>query len=60
VLAFSLASTRGLISVISVLSSLFPVVADALATLLLHERMSRLQAVGVTAAIAGAAALAAG
>ena len=60
VLAFSLASTRGLISVISVLSSLFPVVAVALATLLLHERMSRLQAVGVTAAIAGAAALAAG
>ena len=60
VLAFSLASTRGLISVISVLSSLFPVVAVALATILLHERMSRLQAVGVTAAIAGAAALAAG
>ena len=60
VLAFSLASTRGLISVISVLSSLFPVVAVALATVFLHERMSRLQAVGVTAAIAGAAALAAG
>ena len=60
VLAFSLASTRGLISVISVLSSLFPVVTVALATILLHERMSRLQAVGVTLAIAGAAALAAG
>ncbi len=60
VLAFSLASTRGLISVISVLSSLFPVVTVALATILLHERMSRLQAVGITAAIAGAAALAAG
>jgi drug/metabolite transporter (DMT)-like permease len=60
VLAFSLASTRGLISVIAVLSSLFPVVAVALATIFLHERMSRLQAVGVTAAIAGAAALAAG
>ena len=60
VLAFSLASTRGLISVISVLSSLFPVVTVALATVLLHERMSRLQAVGVTLAIAGAAALAAG
>jgi drug/metabolite transporter (DMT)-like permease len=60
VLAFSLASTRGLISVISVLSSLFPVVTVALATIVLHERMSRLQAVGVTAAIAGAAALAAG
>ena len=60
VLAFSLASTRGLISVISVLSSLFPVVTVALATILLHERMSRLQAVGVALAIAGAAALAAG
>jgi drug/metabolite transporter (DMT)-like permease len=60
VLAFSLASTRGLISVVSVLSSLFPVVAVALATIVLHERISRLQAVGVTAAICGAAALAAG
>ena len=60
VLAFSLASTRGLISVISVLSSLFPVVTVALATVVLHERMSRLQGVGVTLAIAGAAALAAG
>jgi len=60
VLAFSLASTRGLISVVAVLSSLFPVVTVALATIVLHERMSRLQAVGVTAAIAGAAALAAG
>ncbi len=60
VLAFSLASTRGLISVISVLSSLFPVVTVALATIVLHERMSRLQGVGVTLAIAGAAALAAG
>ena len=60
VLAFSLASTRGLISVVSVLSSLFPVVTVALATTLLHERLSRLQAVGVAAAICGAAALAAG
>ncbi len=60
VLAFSLASTRGLISVVSVLSSLFPVVTVALATIVLHERISRLQAVGVTAAICGAAALAAG
>jgi drug/metabolite transporter (DMT)-like permease len=60
VIAFSLASTRGLISVVSVLSSLFPVVTVALATILLHERVSRLQAVGVALAIAGAAALAAG
>jgi drug/metabolite transporter (DMT)-like permease len=60
VLAFSLASTRGLISVVAVLSSLFPVVTVALATIVLHERLTRLQAVGVTAAIAGAAALAAG
>ena len=58
--AFSLASTRGLISVVSVLSSLYPVVAVALAMIVLHERISRLQAVGVTAAICGAAALAAG
>ncbi len=60
VLAFSVASTRGLISVVSVLSSLFPVVTVALATIFLHERLSRLQAVGVGAAICGAAALAAG
>jgi drug/metabolite transporter (DMT)-like permease len=60
VLAFSLASTRGLISVVSVLSSLFPVVTVALATILLHERLSRVQGIGVAAAICGAAALAAG
>ena len=60
VLAFSLASTRGLISVVSVLASLFPVVTVALAMVFLHERISRLQAVGVTLAIAGAAMLAAG
>jgi drug/metabolite transporter (DMT)-like permease len=60
VIAFSLASTRGLISVVSVLASLFPVVTVALATILLHERISRLQRVGVALAIGGAAALAAG
>jgi drug/metabolite transporter (DMT)-like permease len=60
VLEFSLASTRGLISVVAVLSSLFPVVTVALATIVLHERLSRVQTVGVAAAICGAAALAAG
>ena len=60
VVGFTLASTRGLISVVSVLSSLFPVVTVSLATIVLHERLSRLQTVGVAAAIAGAAALAAG
>ena len=50
---FAAATTTGLVSVVSVLASLYPVVTVALAHLVLHERILRLQQVGVAAALAG-------
>jgi drug/metabolite transporter (DMT)-like permease len=50
---FALASTRGLLSLAAVLGSLYPVVTAVLARTVLHERISRTQLVGITAAIAG-------
>ena len=52
---FAVATTKGLIGVVSVLASLYPVVTVALARLLHDERMSPPQAVGVAAAFAGVA-----
>ena len=57
---FALASTRGLVSVVSVLTSLYPAVTVALAAILLHERLGRVQLAGAAAVLAGAALLAAG
>ena len=57
---FALASTRGLVSVVSVLASLYPAVTVALAALLLHERLGRVQLAGAAAVLTGAALLAAG
>jgi drug/metabolite transporter (DMT)-like permease len=57
---FGLATTRGLVSVVSVLASLYPVVTVVLARLLLHERTSGLQRAGAVAALAGAALITAG
>jgi drug/metabolite transporter (DMT)-like permease len=57
---FALASTRGLVSVVSVLTSLYPAVTVALAALLLHERLGRVQLTGAAAVLAGAALLATG
>lgn len=57
---FGLASTRGLLSVVAVLSSLYPVVTVALAAVLLHERIAPTQRVGVAGALAGAALITAG
>jgi len=57
---FGLASSRGLLSVVSVLASLYPVVTVALAWVVLHERTSRLQRTGAAAALAGAALITAG
>jgi drug/metabolite transporter (DMT)-like permease len=54
------ASTLGLISVVSVLSSIYPIVTVLLARLVLHERMSAVQAGGVGLAFAGVALLVAG
>jgi drug/metabolite transporter (DMT)-like permease len=57
---FALASTRGLLSVVSVLTSLYPAVTAALAAVLLHERVGRTQLAGATAILAGAALLSTG
>jgi drug/metabolite transporter (DMT)-like permease len=57
---FGLASTRGLLSVISVLASLYPVVLVALARFLLHERIAKHQLAGVAIALGGVALISAG
>ena len=57
---FAFASTRGLVSLVAVLASMYPVVTVVLARLVLRERVSRIQEVGVAVAIVGVAAIAAG
>ena len=59
-LLFAAGSQRGLVSVVAVLASLYPVVTVALAATLLHERLGRLQAAGAAIALAGVAMIAAG
>ena len=59
-LMFAAGSQRGLVSVVAVLGSLYPVVTVALATLVLHERLGRLQAFGAAVALAGVVMIAAG
>jgi drug/metabolite transporter (DMT)-like permease len=54
------ASTLGIISVVSVLSSIYPVVTVLLARAVLKERMQPVQAAGVALAFGGVAALVAG
>jgi drug/metabolite transporter (DMT)-like permease len=57
---FGIASTKGFLSVVSVLSSLYPIVTVALAALLLHERIAPAQRAGVAGALLGAALITAG
>jgi len=57
---FSLATTRGFLSVVSVLSALYPVATVVLAALVLHERVSPIQRSGVAVALVGAALITAG
>jgi drug/metabolite transporter (DMT)-like permease len=59
-LTFALASQRGFLSITAVLGSLYPVVTVILARLLLHERLTRVQLLGVGAALAGVALIALG
>jgi len=59
-LAFGAASTAGLLSLVSVFGSLYPVATILLARWLDHERLRRVQQVGVVLALTGAAAIAAG
>ncbi|HEV7208750.1 MAG TPA: DMT family transporter [Mycobacteriales bacterium] len=57
---YAVASQDGLVSVVAVLSSLYPAVTALLAFRLLHERLGRLQAAGVGTALAGVLLLAGG
>jgi drug/metabolite transporter (DMT)-like permease len=58
-LLYTVATREGDLSVVSVIASLAPVVIVALAFTLLGERLSRTQAIGAAAAIAGSVMLAA-
>ena len=58
-LMFAAGSQRGLVSVVAVLGSLYPVATVALAGAFLHERLGRLQAVGAGLALAGVVLIAA-
>ncbi|MGB7982540.1 MAG: EamA family transporter [Candidatus Nanopelagicales bacterium] len=59
-LAFGAAATLGLLSVVSVFGSLYPVATILLARWLDAERLRPIQQVGVALALAGAAAISAG
>jgi drug/metabolite transporter (DMT)-like permease len=50
---FAFATTVGLLSIVSILSSLYPVATVILARIVLKERMVRLQQVGIGLALAG-------
>jgi drug/metabolite transporter (DMT)-like permease len=57
---YALATRHGLLSVVSVASSLYPVATVILARLVLGERVRRIQEVGIVSALAGVALIAAG
>lgn len=59
-LTFGMATTGDLLSLVSVLGSLYPVVTVLMAWALLKERLQVVQYVGVIAALAGVAAIAGG
>ena len=59
-LLYGAASTRGLLSVVAVLASLYPIVIVVLARVLLAERVARPQLAGVAVALAGVALISAG
>ena len=57
---FAVAATKGLVSVVSVLASLYPVVTVVLARVVLHERLRLVQRAGAALALAGVALISAG
>jgi drug/metabolite transporter (DMT)-like permease len=59
-LAFGEASTRGLVSIVGVLGSLYPVVTVLMARSFHAERLARPQVLGVVGALGGVALIAAG
>jgi drug/metabolite transporter (DMT)-like permease len=56
---FALAATKGLVSVVAVLASLYPVVTVVLARVVLKEHLRASQRVGAAMALAGAALISA-
>lgn len=59
-LLFAAASTSGLVSVTSVLASLYPIVTVVLARIVLKERVARSQEAGIGLTLAGVALISAG
>jgi drug/metabolite transporter (DMT)-like permease len=59
-LLFAAASTSGLVSITSVLASLYPIVTVVLARLVLNERVARAQEAGIALTLAGVALISAG
>jgi drug/metabolite transporter (DMT)-like permease len=59
-LLFALATREGLVSLVAVLGSLYPVVTVVLARVVLHEQLRVVQRAGAAAALAGAALISAG
>ena len=57
---FAAAASQGLVSVVSVLGSLYPVVTVMLARIYLRERVGRVQEAGAAATLAGIVAVSAG
>jgi drug/metabolite transporter (DMT)-like permease len=57
---FAVATTKGLLSIVAVLGSLYPVLVAILARVVLGERLTVLQRGGALAAIGGAATISAG
>ena len=58
--SFAYASTQGLVSVVAVLGSLYPVTTVLLARFVLHERLHALQRAGAVTALLGVALISAG
>ena len=59
-LLFAAASTSGLVSITSVLASLYPIVTVVLARLVLAERVARSQEAGIGLTLAGVALISVG
>lgn len=59
-LLFAVATTKGLVSLVSVAGSLYPIVTVLLARIVLQERVHRVQEIGVAAALGGVVLIAAG
>ena len=57
---FAAASAKGLLSVVAILASLYPVVTVLLARAVLHERVHRSQELGIALALAGIVLISAG